>query len=970
MIRKYAIMTLMAAAALSAAGRESINIGNTPWRFTKIVDGAENLLKYGTVTVDGTVSFKINDNKRDTREQVAAASTISADLFGSHAIDRLVLTFADDNIHGGKVSYTLYDENRNAVGQGDFNLSDHFTLLKENDISDIGNTVGFVQRTVGTSFALPLDKSFRYADVTVASLTDADGKNASGELVEFELIPPVTAIPDTELSAANYDDSDWEQVGIPHCFNEFDTFLNATTGERCWRGEVWYRKGLKIPKSYKGKRVTLQFYGVNIGMTVYVNGNPVKGNSAVEQPAPVTHVGSSIPFEVDITPYLQYGKENTVAVRVSNSRDTFFAYPNFAENEGFGQAMGGIVGKVMMNVTEPVYIPSNCYSPHNQWGTYFGTVSADKESAVVRMLTRVQNAKSTPVAAELTVEVLDAEGKSVLKRTDRGLIMPNSATTIDHTDTIANPTLWYPIGTSGKPYLYDVVYTVKVNGKTTDTRRERMGLRTITWDKDHCYVNGEKCILRGFGNRNLYPGLGAGLPEAFQWQDIARIAACGGNTLRVGHQAPFPDAFRACDEYGVMLIVNSGDNEWALKDQPALTYKREYDRDLIIAYRNHPCVAVWESNNGLPWDGERYWPVYTKEEVDKWDFIAPRLVLNRDGFPEHWNPADPIVIGYTNRYEKHPDYPSLNAEVYGTNWSGNPSWCIARFDYDNEKPFSQYYVQNYLDDLSNKACGWVDWMLAETYGEGYTIYLNGMRDQKSLGSCAMDANRFPKLKYRIYQNALWVPYEERPGVALQSHWNYSGVQNVDAWSNCPAVELLLNGESKGRVTPDAATRRCTWEGIEWEPGLLEAVGLDADGNEVCRESVRSAGEPYAIKVERYIAPSLPDGSDFPLTANGSDAFVITATVVDRDGNWCPRADNMLRFEVEGEASYKGSYNFYVSPEKDLSYHSPGDTELQAEGGLMRIVARTTFTPGDINITVTSPGLQPGTCTVRSQRVNN
>lgn len=179
--------------------------------------------------------------------------------------------------------------------------------------------------------------------------------------------------------------------------------------------------------------------------------------------------------------------------------------------------------------------------------------------------------------------------------------------------------------------------------------------------------------MRGFGNRNIYPGLGAGLPESFQWQDVARIAACGGNTLRVGHQAPYLDAFRACDEYGVLLIVNSGDNEWALKDEPALTYKREYDRDLIIAYRNHPCVAVWESNNGLPWDGERYWPAYTKQEVDKWDFIAPRLVSNRDGFPEHWDKSDPIVISYTNRYEKHPDYPSLNAEVYGTNWSGNPS---------------------------------------------------------------------------------------------------------------------------------------------------------------------------------------------------------------------------------------------------------------------------------------------------------
>ncbi|MBR6746782.1 MAG: glycoside hydrolase family 2, partial [Muribaculaceae bacterium] len=160
----------------------------------------------------------------------------------------------------------------------------------------------------------------------------------------------------------------------------------------------------------------------------------------------------------------------------------------------------------------------------------------------------------------------------------------------------------------------------------------------------------------------------------------------------------------------------------------------------------------------------------------------------------------------------------------------------------------------------------------------------------------------------------------------------------------------------------------SWEGIEWEPGKLEAIGLDADGREVCSESVQSAGEPYAIKVERYIAPSKPDGTDFPLLANGSDAFVITATIVDREGNTCPRADNMLTFSVEGEGTFKGSYNFYVTPDKDLSYHSPGDTELQAEGGLMRIVGRTTFTPGKITVTVSSPGLVSGSCSFKSKAI--
>ncbi|MEO4714861.1 glycoside hydrolase family 2 TIM barrel-domain containing protein, partial [Bacteroides uniformis] len=358
----------------------------------------------------------------------------------------------------------------------------------------------------------------------------------------------------------------------------------------------------------------------------------------------------------------------------------------------------------------------------------------------------------------------------------------------DRTETVLNPHLWYPVGGSGTPYLYTVENRVYADGKLVDTQSEQWGIRVITWDKDHCYVNGEKCILRGFGNRNIYPGLGAAVPASLQWQDIAYIAQCGGNTLRIGHQPPFTEAFKACDMYGILLIVNSGDNEWSLKNEPANTYKREYDRDMVVAFRNHPSVVVWESNNGLAYDGVKYLPSYTLEEVNKWDYIQPRLVLNRDGFPPEWNKETPIVIGYTNRYEKMEGYPSLNTEVYGANWSGVPSWCIARFDYDNEKEFSMDYVQNYLDNIDRRACGWIDWMLAETYGEGYTIYLNGMKNQKSLGSCAMDGNRFPKLKYRIYEKALWVPFSQKPGVALQSHWNYSGIQEVDAWSNCPYVE--------------------------------------------------------------------------------------------------------------------------------------------------------------------------------------
>ncbi len=962
---RAAVLAAVLLCALAASARV-VDLGTTPWRFTRVVKSESNLAAGLDVTCRGQRVAEVNDGRPATLWRAAGHDTLQVDLLSVKPLSSIELQFAGDSVVAARLLVELSDDGhrwRPLATAGEWQACSPVTV---NDITDVNGTVGYAAVVVSTACMVPATDSCRYVRVSMAALTGSDRRPLPAQLAELVVHPRSNAHPDTYYSAPDLDDSAWQQVGIPHCYNELDTYLNATTGERCWRGEAWYRKHLSLGKSDRRRRVLIEFESVNIGATVYVNGHPIAGNTQVPQPGVVTHVGSSLPFVIDATDWLHFdGSDNVLAVRVSNADGTFFTWPRFAENEGFGQAMGGIVAAVRMHVVDPVHIPLNAYSPMGTWGTYQGTVRLQGSTAVARWLTQVVNTGPRPCRIELRTIVKDHRGRRVLDFTQRQLVAAGATARFDHTDSIPRATLWYPVGMNGTPYRYTVERRVEADGRLVDTRTEHMGLRTVHWDHDYCYINGERCILRGFGNRNIYPALGAAVPQALQWADIWRIARCGGNVLRVGHQPPFPEAVEACDALGVMLIVDSGDNEWALKDEPALTYKREYDRDLMVAMRNSPAVIVWESNNGLAYEGEKYLPLYTRQIAEQVDFIAPRIVLNRDGFPPQWEPDSNIVVGYTNRYEKQPGYPSLNTEVYGTNWSGNPSWCIARDDYSNEKAFASFYVQNYLDDLQHRAAGWIHWMLAETYGEGYTIYLNGRRNQKSLGSCAMDANRFPKLIYRIYERALWVPYSVRPGVALQSHWNLNGVQQVDAWSNCPAVELWLNGRSLGTATPHPATRRCSWPGIEWQPGELKAVGLDEHGRPVCADAVHTAGAPHHIQVSIEPQPADAQGRQFALRANGSDALIVTATVVDEQGRWCPMADNVLHFDVSGHGTYKGSYNFYVAEGQPLSYHAPGDHELQAEGGLMRVAVRTTFTPGPITVAVTSPGLVGGQATTSS-----
>lgn len=184
---KRSIITLLSAAALiSVSARESINIGNTPWRFTKIT-GAENLLKYGNVAVNGNVvKYTINDGKRDTSVDVNGATTINAELTGEHPIGHIALIFNGDNVHGGTATCSLYDADNRLTSTRQINLADYFDYVRENDINSVGDTFGFVVKNVGTSFTIPADANARYAKVEITRLTDADGNDTKGALSELE----------------------------------------------------------------------------------------------------------------------------------------------------------------------------------------------------------------------------------------------------------------------------------------------------------------------------------------------------------------------------------------------------------------------------------------------------------------------------------------------------------------------------------------------------------------------------------------------------------------------------------------------------------------------------------------------------------------------------------------------------------------------------------------------------------------
>ena len=601
-LRKYLCFACAVLFIQSGYAKEQkpINLGETPWRFSKVVRQEMDLAKDARILCGTQAVPVINDGDMNTEwvANDAPEPSLLIDLHENKQTGKVKLSFKGNRVYFATVKVEVSLDNKQWNSLTDGIDRQRCELYKEGDISSVNNTVGYVATVTSTSLSVPIPVTYRYIKLSGLKCFSEKKEELPVRVSELAIHPVENDHPDQEMAGADFDDTRWEEVGIPHCYNEHDTYLNASTGERCWRGEGWYRKKLFFNEKDREKEIFLEFQGVNLAAIVFVNGQAISGNTRVKQPGVVTHVGSSLPFVVNISKYIKWGEENQIAIKVSNAKNTFFAWPGFGENEGFGQAMGGIVSPVYMHKKDKVHIPFNSYSPLNKWGTYFGTVSATPQEAVVRFQTNVENSSEHTQAVELRTYLQDERGRTVLSFTEQRNVAPGATHLFDRTETIQNPNLWYPIGCSGTPYLYTVQNKVYVDGKQVDSKSEKFGIREITWDENHCYVNGEKCILRGFGNRNIYPGLGAAVPAALRWQDIAYIAECGGNAFRVGHQPPFAEAFQACDVYGILLIVNSGDNEWALKNEPAKTYKREYDRDAIIAFRNHPSVVIWESNNG------------------------------------------------------------------------------------------------------------------------------------------------------------------------------------------------------------------------------------------------------------------------------------------------------------------------------------------------------------------------------------
>jgi beta-galactosidase len=211
----------------------------------------------------------------------------------------------------------------------------------------------------------------------------------------------------------------------------------------------------------------------------------------------------------------------------------------------------------------------------------------------------------------------------------------------------------------------------------------------------------------------------------------------------------------------------------------------------------------------------------------------------------------------------------------------------------------------------------------------------------------VDLAGFPKDIYYMYQS-VWT---DETVLHLFPHWNWELGQEIDMWAyynNADEVELFINGESQGIRRKTDGSYHVMWR-VKYVPGTIKAVSRK-NGKIVKEQVINTAGEPYQLRLtaDRKI-----------INADGTDLSFITVEILDKDGNLCPNADNLVQFSMEGPAFIAGVDNGSpISMERFKADHR------KAFYGKCLVVVQNQGKEGGARITATSPGLKKHYVTLR------
>ncbi|EMI57278.1 glycoside hydrolase family 2 sugar binding protein [Rhodopirellula sallentina SM41] len=747
---------------------------------------------------------------------------------------------------------------------------------------------------------------------------------------------------------SEFDDQNWDIVSCPHTWNDVDTFNDFGTGGHqgetdLWQGAAWYRKEFSLPESAVGKRVIVEFEGVRQVADVYINGH---------------HLGQDktgfIPFGFDLTPHLEENGTNVLAVKADNTVEpTLYTGATPWHHQNWHPPHGGIYRNVYLHVLDPVHVTLPLYGNLGSEGVYVWTDSLTKSSASVGAIAQIGNSQSSPVEANITFSIIDREREIVASASEVASIDANGLCKVDCSLDVSDPHLWEP----DYPYLYELNVEVTVDGVVRDISSVPVGIRNFRFDKNSGFwINGRHLKLHGWGQKPIagWAGLGAGIPNWMHDYTLRMMEDAGGNLIRWGHCAGPPVGVESSDKYGFVTIMPGVDGEKDCQGDAWQTRTNAY-RDMIVYYRNHPAICIWEGGN---YSVSPEHAAELKEIVQKWDPKGKRYFGFRMSTPAMRESID-IELGTVGRTRTFPSLAVVETEYDRTEtprrvWDEYSPPDFGRLgkleELNTYSLTSEGFATNAIDQ-------W--WTLFGSKpghsGGANWIFSDGTHGTRQRTDCAratgeVDGVRLPKEAYWALQ-ATW---DDEDRVHLIGHWTYPAttVKNMYAVAKADRAELFVNGKSLG-VGERSFDTLFTWPDVVYEPGEITVVAY-RDGLKIATQTKHTAGQPHAIRLTPITSPA-------GWRADGSDVVLVDFEVVDQKGRRCPVDQARVDFAISGPGIWRGGYNSGVED-------STNKKHLMTECGINRVSIRSTLQPGEVTLTASRDGLHPAVIHLTSKPV--
>ena len=360
---------------------------------------------------------------------------------------------------------------------------------------------------------------------------------------------------------------DWPRVtGEPP--NEYTAYL-----ERDPVGS--YRREFDVPSAWKGRRIFIDFDGVDAGFFVWVNGKKV-GYS----------VNSRNPAEFDLTSYVVPGQKNVLAVEVYR-----YTAGSYMEDQDMWR-LSGIFRNVTLWSAPPVHVRDFALKTD---------LDSSYRDAVLRVTAKVKNYSGVAQPARrLQVELVTQEGAGSVGQTsvDVPALAPGEERVVSTSIAVADPAKW----TAETPNLYTAVLTLAGDAKSAEVLSARIGFRKIEIKNAVFMINGVPVKLKGANRHENWPDTGHYVSEDRMIRDLELLKQVNANHVRTSHYTDDPRWYELADEYGIYLVAEA--NVECHGYMHVLDREPRYERSIVdrnVAnvenLKNHPSVVVWSLGN-------------------------------------------------------------------------------------------------------------------------------------------------------------------------------------------------------------------------------------------------------------------------------------------------------------------------------------------------------------------------------------